>query len=137
MRFVSRLRHRGRIVAKQASLSFRRWRTGRPFWVDYGCIKLPFHGDGDRQEIYYHLDGKDWWSKELQLISGHLNPGDVVVDVGANLGFLSGLFSTLTGPAGQVYSFEPSPIVYAKLLEVIAANNYTNVSAYNMGLRQR
>jgi len=46
---------------------------------------------------------------------------------------MSGILSTLSGSAGRVYSFEPSPTTYARLLEVIDANNYTNVSPYNVG----
>jgi FkbM family methyltransferase len=131
--FTSKLRNRGRIAAKQAYLSLRRRLSGGPFWIDYGSIKLPFHGDGDLQELYYHLDGKEWWDKEMRLISPYLKKGGVALDVGANLGFLSGIFSTLTGATGQVHSFEPSPAVYAKLLEVIEVNNYANVTPYNMG----
>ena len=55
------------------------------------------------------------------------------MDVGANLGFMSGIFSNLTGATGQVYSFEPSPFTYAKLLEVIQGNQYANVLPYNLG----
>ena len=133
IRLISRVRHRGRIVAAQAYLTMRRRMSRGPVWIDSGCVKLPFHGDGDRQELYYFLDAKAFWNKELQLASRFLKPGDVVVDVGANIGFMSGIYSTLTGATGQVHSFEPSPTVYAKLLAVIKANNYANVSPYNAG----
>src|ERR1019366_2519839 len=113
------LRTRSRATGMRAYLSVRRRLTGGTIWIDHGCIKLPFHGDGDRQEIYYQLDGKEWWNKEVRLISPYLRPGDVAVDVGANLGFMTGIFSTLTGTTGHVYSFEPSPSVYLKLSEVI------------------
>jgi FkbM family methyltransferase len=132
-KLIARLRNRGRTEAARAYFSLRRRLTGHAFWVDHGCIQLPYHGDGDLQELYYHLNGKAWWAHEMQLISPYLSQGGVAVDVGANLGFLSGILSGLAGPAGQVHSFEPSPAVYAKLLEVIAANRYTNVSAYNTG----
>jgi FkbM family methyltransferase len=132
-RVISKLRSRGRIEAARAYLSLKQRVHGRPLWIDHGCIRLPFHGDGDRQELYYYLDGKTWWSDEFRSISPYLGQGGVVVDVGANLGFMSGIFSGLVGPSGRVHSFEPSPVVYAKLLEVMQANGYTNVSPYNMG----
>jgi FkbM family methyltransferase len=131
--FISKLRSRGRIEAAQVYLTLKRRVNRGPLWIDHGCIRLPFHGDGDRQEIYYYLDGKTWWNNELTSISPYLGQGGVVVDVGANLGFMSGIFSALTGPGGRVHSFEPSPVVYSKLLEVIEANNYKNVWSYNMG----
>jgi len=117
----------------QSYLSLRRRLTGGPFWVDHGCIQLPFNGDGDRQELHYHIDGKDWWHKEMRLMSPYVGLNDVAVDVGANLGFMSGILSKLTGPGGQVHSFEPSPRTYSKLLSVIRTNNYSNVSPYNAG----
>ena len=40
-----------------------------------------------------------------------IRPGDTVLDVGANLGYFSGYFASLTGPGGNVISFEPNPIV--------------------------
>jgi FkbM family methyltransferase len=131
--FIAKLRSRGRIEAAQAYLSLKQRLSGRPLWIDHGCIRLPFHGDGDRQELYYYLDGKTWWNDEFRSISQYLGQGGVAVDVGANLGFMSGIFSGLVGPSGRVHSFEPSPVVYGKLLEVIQANDYVNVLPYNIG----
>jgi FkbM family methyltransferase len=44
-----------------------------------------------------------------------LEPGDVAVDVGANIGYLTGLFAVKVGPSGQVVSFEPHPRIFARL----------------------
>ena len=132
-KLIHRLRNRSRIVAAKAYLSLRSRLSGGTFWIDLDGIKLPFHGDGDLQEIYYYLDGKEWWDQGLPLMARYIRPGGVAIDVGANLGFASGIFSALTGETGQVYSFEPSPTTYAKLLEVIQANQYKNVSPYNLG----
>jgi FkbM family methyltransferase len=38
-----------------------------------------------------------------------LKPGQVIFDLGANVGFYTLLASTLVGPTGKVYSFEPVP----------------------------
>ncbi|HLZ16494.1 MAG TPA: FkbM family methyltransferase [Cyclobacteriaceae bacterium] len=40
--------------------------------------------------------------------------GDCVFDVGANIGYVTGLMSALTGNSGKVYSFEPNPLVIEK-----------------------
>jgi FkbM family methyltransferase len=50
--------------------------------------------------------------------------GDVVVDVGANVGFQTRLFAELVGPDGRVYAFEPD------------GTNFRRLSAVIRGLRQ-
>jgi FkbM family methyltransferase len=125
--------NRSRIVVKQTYL-YAKWRKKRQtLWIDYSGMRLPFHGDGDMQEIFYHLDGKQWWNNEFDILSRYVKQGDVAVDVGANLGFMTGLLSKLVGAGGKVHSFEPSPTTCAKLGEVIQANQFINVSAYNVG----
>jgi FkbM family methyltransferase len=49
-----------------------------------------------------------------------IEPGDVVVDVGANLGYMSSLAAARVGPEGKVLSFEPHPRAY-RLLQRNAA----------------
>jgi protein-L-isoaspartate O-methyltransferase len=71
--------------------------------------------------------------QRVLLLLLYLREEDVVVDVGANLGFVTGVLTAITGKRGQVHSFEPSPPVFAKLLEVIEASNYGTLSPYNMG----
>lgn len=46
-----------------------------------------------------------------------LKEGDVVLDVGAHVGFYSMLSSSLVGENGKVYSFEPTPWTYEILKE--------------------
>jgi FkbM family methyltransferase len=46
---------------------------------------------------------------ERQLLKRILSPGDVVADVGANIGIYSEFLSRCVGPTGVVHSFEPSP----------------------------
>ncbi len=56
--------------------------------------------------------------------------GSAVLDVGAHYGYFSLLLSQLTGPAGRVYSFEPSPSTYATLAANAArAANVTPVNS--------
>jgi FkbM family methyltransferase len=45
------------------------------------------------------------------------SPGDLTVDVGANLGHMAGILALRAGPAGRVLAFEPHPEVFADLVE--------------------
>jgi FkbM family methyltransferase len=42
-------------------------------------------------------------------VAAELRAGDVVLDVGANIGFLTVLAARMVGPAGRVVAFEPVP----------------------------
>lgn len=44
-------------------------------------------------------------------------PGDLAVDVGANLGHMTGILALRAGPSGRVLAFEPHPGVHAELRE--------------------
>jgi FkbM family methyltransferase len=45
------------------------------------------------------------------------NPGDLAIDVGANIGYTTSILGVRVGPRGRVHSFEPHPQVFASLAE--------------------
>jgi FkbM family methyltransferase len=61
-----------------------------------------------------------------------IRPGDVVWDVGANIGFYTEQFSTRVGESGQVVAFEPVPACYDKLAACVAGRR--NVRLVKAGL---
>jgi FkbM family methyltransferase len=67
--------------------------------------------------------------------AGALREGDVVWDVGANVGHYTTRFAGLVGPAGTIIAFEPSRRNFAKLSEQCGA--LSNVRLHNYGLGQR
>lgn len=50
-----------------------------------------------------------------------LQPGDAVLDAGANIGYFSLLFSQRVGPTGRVHAFEPHPRLCEALRRNVAA----------------
>jgi FkbM family methyltransferase len=44
-----------------------------------------------------------------------LKAGDIAVDVGANIGYITSLFAAKVGSQGRVESFEPHPRIFARL----------------------
>jgi FkbM family methyltransferase len=59
-----------------------------------------------------------------KILEDNLLPGNVFVDIGANIGFLTLLGCHLTGNNGYVYAFEANPEVYKTLEENIMINGY-------------
>ena len=75
------------------------------------------------------LDPKVTW-----VIKRLLKPGDVALDVGANLGFLSIFMSKLIGPQGVVHAFEPNPDLCRILKRSFDHNHVTNVKLHPVAL---
>jgi FkbM family methyltransferase len=64
-----------------------------------------------------------------------VKPGDVVVDVGSNIGFYTKLLSHLVGKTGEVHSFEPDPTNFRMQKEVI--KNLSNVYLHNVAISNK
>jgi FkbM family methyltransferase len=61
-------------------------------------------------------------------IFSHLREGDVVWDVGANVGYYTKRFADMIGPLGMVFAFEPLPGTIARLRENLeGVKNYALV----------
>ncbi len=56
------------------------------------------------------------------LIRRLLEPGDVFLDLGANVGWFTLLASTIVGSTGHIYSFEPQKPIAERLARTIALN---------------
>lgn len=67
------------------------------------------------QRVWRKLRGEGYEeSFERALLAG-ISAGDVVWDVGANVGLYTRKFSALAGPRGKVVAFEPGPQTFATL----------------------
>lgn len=77
-----------------------------------------------------YLTGQ-WEPYVSAYIRQRLRPGDIFVDVGANIGYYSLLASQLVGNTGRVYAIEASPGIYGSLLQNIELNGCRNVVALN------
>ena len=63
-----------------------------------------------------------------------LRRGDVVIDIGANIGLMSLYAAKLVGKAGEIMSFEPMMEEYDVLLKNIHLNRFEHVHAHNIAL---
>jgi FkbM family methyltransferase len=70
----------------------------------------------------------------MRLLQRLLRAGDVVADVGANIGYYTLIMSRLVGPSGKVFAFEPNPLSRAKLEANLSANNCCNVEVFAIAL---
>ncbi len=69
---------------------------------------------------------------EIALLGKMIRPGYHVLDIGANIGFYARVISSLVGPEGKVYCFEPDRLNYKYLLKNTSA--LANVKAFNLAV---
>jgi len=63
-----------------------------------------------------------------------VRPGDLVVDVGANLGWFSLVMAEAVGPGGEVWAVEPTPPILRALKRNLALNESLNVRVFELAL---
>lgn len=63
-----------------------------------------------------------------------IKPGDVVLDVGTNVGETLLNFARLTGPEGFAYGFEPDERNYRSVSRNIDLNEFKNLHVFNLGV---
>ncbi|MBI4798270.1 MAG: FkbM family methyltransferase [Desulfarculus sp.] len=68
---------------------------------------------------------------EIDLFQQLVKPGQIVVEVGANIGAHTVWLAQAAGPTGAVLAFEPQRIVYQTLCANLALNSITNVLCFN------
>ncbi len=69
---------------------------------------------------------------EAALFNQICKEGDFVVDIGANIGAHTLVFSNLVGPKGRVYAYEPQRVVFQTLCANMAINSVENTECYQM-----
>jgi FkbM family methyltransferase len=78
-----------------------------------------------------------WEPNLTDWIRRRLKPGNVFVDIGANVGYYSLLASTLVGDSGKVVAIEALPEIFEKLRGNLEKNGAHNVRAVNMAVWDR
>ena len=64
----------------------------------------------------------------------YLRPGDVVIDVGANIGTVTLDSAFIVGESGKVFAIEAHPRTFNFLTKNIQHNHVSNVNAYNTAI---
>jgi len=110
-------------------LGFSRWLT-----IRQAGFVLRFHPSSLSAALWIDPDDHQ---AEAVFFRRYLRPGDVVLDVGANVGLTTLVASRAVGERGKVYAFEPHPAVFAYLEDNLALNGAGNVVAENVALGDR
>lgn len=87
--------------------------------------------------VRLHLDLRDYTQRvifydayetqELKFMTAVLRPGDIVLDIGANIGLFSLVAGRAVGQSGEVHAFEPIPGNFKRLTENVDLNALQNI----------
>ena len=86
----------------------------------------PGNDDYSLYGVYGELDTK--------IVKSQINKGDIVVDVGASIGYYSLILARAVGKEGHVFAFEPRPERFELLQKNVEINGYDNVTIEQMAV---
>lgn len=89
-----------------------------------------FLNDRRLQKMYNGI----YHSHIIHFFKKHLNKGDIFIDVGANIGYLTVIAAGFVGKEGEVHSFEPVPIYYDRLLKTARLNKQYKIYTNNLAI---
>ncbi|MFN8472907.1 MAG: FkbM family methyltransferase [Anaerolineae bacterium] len=96
----------------------------------------PLAGHRMRLDLAYQR-GMAYGDYELAVtrtIAEIVQPGWLVADIGAQIGYMTLLMASRVGPAGRVLAFEPMPANFAVLEENVRLNGYKTVQAERLAV---
>ena len=114
-----------------------RWINFLPLWR---VFRVPVWGHRLRAPNFDRLlclllHRAGWMGKaDRAFLVAHVRPGMTVVDIGANQGLYTLLFSQCAGPGGCVVAFEPDDALHAALEENVAFHRVQNVRSHRVAL---
>lgn len=86
------------------------------------------HGTEEIRIRPAHRNYRDSHETEVfQYLRSVTHAGDVVLEVGANVGIFTVLLARCVAPSGRVFAFEPAPLTRAALEDHLALNGAQNV----------
>ncbi len=106
-------------------MRFRSWIT--PIGIGVTSIGFKMHCDTrdfiQRRVFYFNI----YEPNLTYYILSRVRSGDHVVDVGANVGYMTLLLSSIVGEIGKVVAIEASPSTFSLLSRNLELNNTQNV----------
>jgi len=145
---LKRLTYRPEVIKIARWLGLRRLlRKGYYWWARprNGVLRLRIAGiplqfrvhTSEELRVLESERGAGGEERVLDLLVSFLRPGDVVYDVGSNVGLYAVLLAKRVGARGLVIAFEPQEQNYIHLQENLELNCLENVRSYRKALSDR
>jgi len=79
----------------------------------------------------------EYESLEYNFVKEKIKKGDVILDVGANIGYYTISCAKIVGNTGKIFSFEPEPENFKLLEKNVKVNHYDNVVLNNVAVSDK
>jgi len=97
-------------------------------------LKMQVHTSADQMISAKLREDRCWEAYETALTLKHLQPGDVYVDVGANIGYYTLVAAQRVGVQGKVFAYEPDPDNFKLLKHNVEVNTLSQVQIFSCAL---
>ena len=123
--------HNRRFVRRNAQWDRIRGTAGSVVRSLGGGVRLRLYGDSRLCELLYF----DQFEHDTRrFIDAFLRPGDVFLDIGANVGLYTIAAARIVGSGGHAHAFEPCSQTFGRLEENVKLNGLRNVSCHRVAL---
>lgn len=103
--------------------------------------RLPYKFQTELKRIHYARQIRNGTfltnEPEYKVLHQFISPGDLVLDIGANVGHYTKRFSELVGQRGRVIAFEPVPTTFYLLTANVQLFPYSNVTLLNTAVSDK
>ena len=110
------------------------WRICHLFAIQRRGYRLRFNPTAMSASLW--VDG-EFSAQDEHFFEALLKPGDLVVDVGANIGALTLCAAARVGASGKIFSIEAHPAIFGYLMRNLRFNKSKNVEALNLAIGNR
>lgn len=90
-------------------------------------VQVAVHDSLDQVTTYVLREQEDWFEDEIRFLRRVLEPGQQVIDIGANCGVYALSMAKVVGSTGRVWAFEPAAATADLLAAGVTANGFGNV----------
>jgi len=125
-------RGRARQVVERVFLSQRETPRDGLIWGGKAKLRLPANSS-----LKYLIADRRYNNAERACLSRVIREGDVIADIGANIGFYTLWLAALKVPRTTIVAVEPNPPVYEALVENIRLNGFDDVVAINAAVGEK
>lgn len=133
--FLVKLYHHKRPFRYLLAIFLKKTQLSQQIVFENNGIKFCFFPTSFSQTLW--IFAPHFSDEESIFFQQYIQPDDIILDVGANIGSLTLIAAKAAGKNGNVLAFEPSKKIFEDLNYNISLNKFTNCKTYNVALGEK